>query len=110
MSELKTVTFTEETFDSEVLQSDRPVLVDFWADWCAPCRAVAPVVEGVAEAFEGRALVGKVDVDANQSLARRYDVRSIPTLLIFNNGAVEERITGLVPKRRITEPLEAQLD
>ena len=109
MSEKRTVTLTEQRFEREVLQSDLPVLVDFWADWCAPCRAVAPLVEAVAEEFEGRALVGKVDVDANGSLARRFDVRSIPTLLIFRDGEVQERIVGLVAKQRIADRLAAQI-
>jgi len=88
---------------------NRPVVVDFWADWCAPCRAVAPSVDAVAMEFEGRALVGKIDVDANPSLAGRYDIRSIPTLLIFRDGEVQERIVGLISKQKIEEKLAAQI-
>ena len=109
MSEKKTVTLTERSFESDVLQSDVPVLVDFWAEWCAPCGAVTPLVEAVAEEFEGRVLVGKVDIDANESLARQFEVRSIPTLLIFRNGKVQERIVGLVGKQRIADRLTAQI-
>ncbi|QOR73866.1 thioredoxin [Cruoricaptor ignavus] len=99
---------TDNSFD-EVLNSDKPVLVDFWAAWCAPCRMLAPIIEEVAEDFEGRALVGKVDVDNNQEVSSRYGIRSIPTVLIFKNGEVVDKIVGVVPKEQITEKLQAQL-
>ncbi len=107
MSEKKTIALTTENFEREVLTSQVPVLVDFWADWCAPCRAVGPLVEALADEFDGRAIVGKVDVDAQPDLARRYDVRSIPSLLIFRDGEIRQRVVGLVPKKRLADALEA---
>jgi thioredoxin 1 len=107
MSENKTVTLTRENFERDVLHSQTPVLVDFWADWCAPCHALGPVVEDLAGDFEGRAIVGKVDIDAEEDLAREYAIRSIPTLLVFRDGEVAERIVGVATKNRLAEVLEA---
>ncbi len=102
MSERK---FGAENFEKEVLSSDKPVLVDFWATWCMPCRMLAPVVEEVAEDAEGRAVVGKVNVDEEVELARRYRVASIPTLIVFENGAEVRRSVGVVEKEDILEML-----
>lgn len=93
------------SFEAEVIGSDQPVLVDFWADWCMPCRMLAPVVDEIAGEFAGKVKVGKVDVDSNQALASKYGVRGIPTLLIFKNGEPVERLVGVQPKATIAQKL-----
>lgn len=105
-----TIELTDANFESEVLQSDVPVLVDFWADWCAPCRAIAPAVEEIADEYEGKAKVGKLDVDNNQQVAMEYGIRSIPTLLIFKNGEVAEQIIGAVPKTQLSSKLNNTIE
>jgi thioredoxin 1 len=100
-------TFTDQNFAAEVLQSSEPVLVDFWATWCPPCRMIAPFVESLAAEFEGRVRVGKLDVDANPETAERYQVSGIPTLLVFKNGQVVEQRVGALPKAEIARMLEA---
>jgi len=101
------IEFTEGNFDSEVLKSDQPVLVDFWAPWCGPCRMIAPVVEELAAEYSGTVKVGKMNVDDSQGVASRYGVSSIPTLMLFSNGNVVERFVGIQPKARLQEALDA---
>ena len=97
---------TSLNFNDEVLNSDTPVLVDFWAEWCGPCRAIGPVVDEIANDYDGKVSVGKLNVDNENQLAMEYGVRSIPALLIFNNGTVVNQIVGAVPKNRITDILD----
>lgn len=98
--------FTDQTFDQEVLRADKPVLVDFFADWCGPCRMVAPIVEELAVTYEGKMLVGKLDVDANQRVASDYRVMSIPTVILFNEGKEIARQTGFSGKEAYVKMLE----
>ena len=97
---------TADNFQAEVIEGDVPVLVDFWATWCGPCLAVAPVIDELASEYEGKLKVGKVDVDAQQQLAADFDVRSIPTLLIFKDGKMAEQIVGAVQKSLLVEKLQ----
>ena len=100
---------TDASFDEVVLKSDKPVLVDFWATWCGPCRMLGPVIEEIATEYEGRVVVGKVDVDSNQEYAAKYGVRNIPTVLVFQNGEVVGRQVGVAPKNTYTEALDSLL-
>ncbi len=100
---------TEQSFEREVLQAEIPVLVDFWAEWCAPCRMIAPIVEEFAREYEGRLKVAKVDVDDNQTLAMRFNIMSIPTLGIFKRGQLVERIVGYMPKAELKRRVDAAL-
>ena len=100
-------TLTDDNFEEEVLNADEPVLVDFWATWCGPCQQIAPIVEEIADEFEGRAKVGKVDVDENPQTAQEYGVRSIPTLLFFKDGEVQEQVVGAAGKQPLKENLKA---
>lgn len=101
--------FTDASFKEEVLDSDLPVLVDFWAEWCGPCRIVSPIVEQIAEEYQGRLKVGKLNVDENPQTAIQFGIRGIPTLLLFKGGQPVEQIIGAVPKSYITDKLESHL-
>lgn len=104
----KAVEITDNNF-SDVLATDQPVLVDFWAEWCGPCKMIGPVVEELAGDYEGKAVVGKVDVDSNPEMSAKYGVRSIPTLLVFKNGEVVDKQVGAVPKNVLAGKIDAQL-
>lgn len=101
--------FTDENFETEVLQSDIPVLVDFYADWCGPCKMMGPVIEEIAREYEGKAKVGKLNTDENPEMSQKYRVMSIPTMLIIKGGEVKETIMGAVPKIEVTEKLDKVL-
>jgi thioredoxin 1 len=101
--------FNDSNFNQDVLQSDQPVLVDFWAEWCGPCRMIGPMVEELSTEFEGKAKVGKMNVDENSNTPAEYGIRSIPTLLIFKGGELVDKVVGVVPKHDLVSRLNAQL-
>ena len=107
MDNSKTVTIDEGNFDAEVTQSQKPVLVDFWAEWCGPCKMIAPVLDEIAKEKGDSVKVGKVDIDKNQSLSFKYNVRAIPTLLFFKIGQVVDQVTGMTSKKDLLGRLEA---
>ena len=101
--------FDESNFDAEVLQSDRPVFVDFYADWCGPCKMMSPVIDKLAEEYEGKIKVGKVNVDENGDLAVKYGIMSIPNMIFFKNGEVADRVVGAIPKPAMKEKFEKNI-
>jgi len=101
---------TDSNFEELVLKSDKPVLVDFWAVWCGPCRMVAPIVEELSKDYEGKAVIGKLDVDANPAIAAKFGIRNIPTLLVFKNGQVVDKNVGAAPKHILAAKVEAQFN
>jgi thioredoxin 1 len=103
------VTLTDANFDELVKKSDKPVLVDFWAEWCGPCKMIGPVVEELSKEYEGKALIGKLDVDSNPNVSVEFGIRSIPTLLFFKNGQVVDKQVGVVPKNVLVQKLNALL-
>lgn len=104
------VTITNDNFESEVVKSEIPVLLDFWAEWCMPCRMVDPIVKEIAEAYDGKLKVGSVDVDAEPDLAGRFNVMSIPTLMVFNGGEIAGQRVGAIPKPAIEEMFQDLID
>ena len=103
------VEITDENFQQEVLNSETPVLVDFWADWCQPCKMIAPLVEQIAEEYDGKVKIGKLDVDSNQQTSQAMGIRGIPALIIFNNGKPVDQIIGVVPKSIIQKKIDEVL-
>ncbi len=103
------IDLTDESFQTEVIESSVPVLVDFWATWCGPCKMVAPIVDELAQEYDGRLKVGKVDVDVAQKVAGEFGIRSIPTLLLFKEGKVADQVVGAVPKKHLEQKITAVL-
>ena len=104
----KPIEITDANFE-EIIASDKPVLVDFWAEWCGPCRMVGPIVEELASDYEGKAVIGKVDVDVNPEVSAKFGIRSIPTLLVFKGGQIVDKQIGAVPKSVLSQKLDAQI-
>lgn len=105
----KIITLTDQNFENEVKESQIPILVDFWAEWCAPCRMVAPVLDELAEEFDGKVKIGKLNVDQNRSVAAQYGVMSIPTLILFNKGELVEQMVGAQPKENLQKVMQSAL-
>ena len=100
---------TDANFEEIVLKEDKPVLVDFWAEWCGPCKMVGPIIDEIYDEYQGKAIIGKVDVDANQEFAAKYGVRNIPTVLVFKKGEVIDKQVGVAPKKAYTDKIDAVL-
>jgi thioredoxin 1 len=101
--------FTDSNFQAEVVEADQPVLVDFWATWCGPCKMIAPTIEELASEYDGKARIGKVDIDQNQEVATQHGIQAIPTILVFKGGKVVQRFQGVSPKEKLSEALDANL-
>jgi thioredoxin 1 len=106
MAGANTITFNGDNFDDEVIGSSAPVLVDFWAEWCQPCKALGPVIDAIADDYEGRVKVGKVDIDSNQAMTVKFNITSIPTVVIFQDGEIKERFVGSRSKEDFAEALD----
>jgi len=109
MASQTVIEFTDSNFDTEVVNSDVPVLVDFWAIWCQPCKMLAPTIDAIADEFEGRVKVGKVDTDSNRDVSIKYGIQSIPTVIIFKDGEPVKKFVGLTPKNKFAEALDSVL-
>ncbi|MEI7905709.1 MAG: thioredoxin [Candidatus Firestonebacteria bacterium] len=107
MASENVIAFTDANFDAEVLKSKTPVLVDFWAEWCGPCRMLGPTIEELAKEYAGKVKVGKVNVDENPGIASKYSIRSIPTVMIFKNGTILDQMVGVQPKEAIKKKIES---
>lgn len=105
----KPVHISDSAFDAEVLKSDIPVLTDFWAEWCGPCKMIAPILEQIAEEYDGQLKIAKIDVDESNQMAMQYGVQSIPTLILFKNGQAVERLVGAMPKERLLSRIQPHL-
>jgi len=106
MASSDVVTLQDSTFETEVLKSEVPVLVDFWAVWCGPCKAIAPAIDEIAKEYKGKVKVAKLDIDSHQQVPQRYGIRSIPTLLVFKGGKVVDTLVGAMPKSKLVESLK----
>ncbi len=103
------ITITDNNFDEVVMKSDKPVLVDFWAEWCGPCKMVGPIVEELSKDYDGKAVIGKLDVDSNPNVSMQFGIRNIPTLLIFKNGQIVDKHVGVAPKAVLAQKINAHL-